>query len=108
MITNIELNINAFLLTFDYLQLNFSTGDTVSFLDLKIKFEKIFGKLGFNLYIKPTNTFSYLNIASNQPKSIFNNIPYSCFLRVKRICSNYIEYLYHTRSLFFKFIQRRY
>ena len=44
------------------------------------------------MYIKPTNTFSYLLTNSNHPEFIFNNIPKSLFIRIRRICDSLIDY----------------
>ena len=46
---------------FGYLKLNIVEDDTVNFLDLYISYDPpITNKYRFNLYTKPTNTFSYL------------------------------------------------
>ena len=54
------------------LKLDISNKEEVQFLDLSIKFD-ILKELNFDLYIKPTNTFSYLLTDSNHPKFIFKN-----------------------------------
>ncbi len=64
--------------------------------------------LDFSLYIKPTNTFSYLQINSNHPNHIFKNIPKSLLIRIKRICSSYSDYLFFSRLLIFQLYQRGY
>lgn len=81
------------------LKLNIVCNKTVVFLDLSISFDPLIQKLKFSLYIKPTNTFSYLLTSSNHPDFIFDNIPKSLFVRIRRICSNYIDYLYFSRKL---------
>ncbi|RNA07028.1 hypothetical protein BpHYR1_024291, partial [Brachionus plicatilis] len=41
----------------------------------------------------PTNPCNYLIPFSNHPTHIFDNIPISLFIRIRRICSSYIDYL---------------
>ena len=62
----------------------------------------------FGLYTKPTNTFQYLVTNSNHPKHIFVNIPKSLFIRLRRICSQYIEYLFFSRKLISQLLLRGY
>jgi hypothetical protein len=61
-----------------------------------------------SLYIKPTNSLSYLKTSSNHPSHIFNNIPTSLFLRIRRICSSFTDYLHFARILYFQLIKRGY
>ena len=62
----------------------------------------------FSLYIKPTNTFQYLLKDSNHPEFIFKNIPKSLFIRIRRICSDYTDYLYFSRLYIKQLISRGY
>ena len=93
---------------FGYLKLNICSSNIVNFLDLNISLNAITGKLNFSIYIKPTNTFSYLLTSSNHPNFIFKNIPKSLFIRLRRICSNLYDYFYFARKLLFELIQRGY
>ena len=61
--------------------------------------DKITNSLIFSLYLKPTNTFSYPRVDSNHPEHIINNIPFSLFLRIKRICTYLTDYLFFSRKL---------
>jgi hypothetical protein len=106
--TEIELDEMELKRYFGYLKLNIVTGETVNFLDLTINFDTIQMKLHFSLYIKPTNSFSYLKTSSNHPSHIFKNIPTSLFLRIRRICSSFTDYLYFSRMLYFQLIKRGY
>ena len=90
------------------LKLNIVGGKVVSFLDLNISVNKLTNLLNFSLFLKPTNTFSYLLTSSNHPSYIFKNIPVSLFLRIRRICSDYTDYLYFARKLSFQLISRGY
>ena len=107
-VTKKPLNKIEFSKQFKNLKLNIVSGDIVQFLDLIIYIDKIKLRFGFSLYIKPTNSFSFLKFNSNHPKHIFNNIPISCLIRIRRICSNYIDYLYFSRSLLIQLLSRGY
>jgi len=75
------------------LKLNEVCNDTVDYLDLKISLDTLTRKLVFSLYIKPTNTFSYLLTSSNHPRFIFNYIPLGILIRYRRICSKDNDFL---------------
>ena len=93
---------------FLYLNLNIVRNDKVAFLDLEISFNLITNKLHFSLYIKPTNTFSYLLPSSNHPNHIFDNIPISLFKRIRRICTLFTDFLHFSRFLYLQLINRGY
>ena len=57
------------------------------FLDILFCFDKN-GQLQTDLYVKPTDARSYLNISSAHPKHIFSGIVYSQCLRLRRIINN--------------------
>ena len=102
------LDLNVFKSNFGSLKLNVKQGLEVDFLDLKIYFDTVFNKIITSLYIKPTNTFSYLSIDSNHKSSIFKNIPVSLFIRIRRICSENHTFFYFSRFLINQLIQRGY
>jgi hypothetical protein len=108
MITLFKLDEKEFVSIFLNLKLNINYGNCVQFLDLMIRFDSIFGKLSFSLFIKPTNTFAYLQVNSNHPSFIFKNIPKSMFLRVRRNCSNLSDYFYFCRLFFTHLLQKGY
>ena len=83
-------------------------GKTVNFLDLNIYLDSITGFLNFSLYSKPTNTFSFLLFISNHPTFIKANIPKSLFIRLRRINTNYIDYLFFARKLILQLELRGY
>lgn len=62
----------------------------VNVLDTKLKVVGVC--VESTLYCKPTDTHSYLQYDSSHPTTCKNNIPYSQYLRVRRICSNVDEY----------------
>jgi hypothetical protein len=93
---------------FKDLKLNIAENSKVNFLDLEISMDKLTKKLKFSLYIKPTNNFSYLLATSNHPKLIFNNIPVSLFIRIRRICTNFHDYLFFASLLVMQLVKRGY
>ena len=107
-ITSKNFDLNILKNSFSYFKLNIVNATIVNFLDLNIKLNKITGSLIFSLYIKPTNTFSYLLTSSNHPCFIFKNIPKSLFFRIRRICSYYSDYLYYSRILIKQLVKRNY
>ena len=102
------LDINIFKNTFNYLKLNIETGEKINFLDLIISYDFLTNKFITSLYTKPTNTFSYLISISNHPEHIFKNIPKSLFIRLRRICSSYLDYIFQCRILINQLEKRGY
>jgi len=103
-----KINLLEFKSTFGYLKLNIECNKTVTFLDLEITIDKINNKFKYNLHIKPTNTFGYLLPSSNHPAHIFNNIALSLSKRIRRICSSYNDYLFHSNNLLIQLVKRGY
>jgi predicted GIY-YIG superfamily endonuclease len=103
-----KIDENNFKSYFLNLNLNIIESKTINFLDLMISFDSLTKKLNFSLFVKPTNTFSYLHTNSNHPNFIFKNIPKSLFIRIRRICTKYTDYLYYTRKLIVQLLNRGY
>ena len=103
-----KLDVDKFTSQFLNLRLNIVHSKIVNFLDLNISYDILTCKLNFSLYIKKTNTFQYLVSTSNHPNFIFSNIPKSLFLRIRRICTSYTDYLFFARKLIFQLLQRGY
>ena len=61
------------------------TGQTVNFLD--VKFTLNGDKIDTTIFYKPTDCHSYLRFDSFHPAKCIQSIPYSQFLRLRRICS---------------------
>ena len=60
------------------------------------------------LYTKPTDTGNYLHSRPSHPKHLKENLPYSQALRLKRICSEEIEYHKNCTKMRDNFIERGY
>ena len=68
---------------------------SINFLDIKINRSPI-GTLSTSVFYKPTDSHSYLDYRSSHSLSTLNSIPYSQFLRLRRLCSSDDDfYLYH-------------
>ena len=103
-----DFNLQLFLDSFLPLKLNIVINNSVIFLDLFISINQVNHFINFKLYIKPTNTFSYLFTTSNHPNFIFKNIPKSLLIRIRRICSYFSDYLYFSGLLISQLISRGY
>ena len=59
---------------------------SLAFLDIKISIEG--NGLCTSVYYKPTDSHSYLLYSSSHPSHVKNSIPFSQFLRLRRLCSD--------------------
>lgn len=103
-----EFNVNSLKDNFKYLKLNIENKKRVQFLDLNVQVNELLNELEFSLYTKPTNTFQYLHNESNHPSYIYKNLPKSLFIRIRRICTNYNDYLYYSREIIINLMKRGY
>ncbi len=76
------------------------------FLDTKVYVED--GVLKTTLHVKPTDSHSYLAYDSCHPKHNITGIPYSQFLRVRRICTEWPEFAKHSINMMMHFSMRGY
>ncbi len=60
------------------------------------------------LHVKPTDSHSYLAFNSCHPKHNITGIPYSQFLRVRRICTEWHEFVKHSIHIMMHFSMRGY
>jgi hypothetical protein len=58
----------------------------VPFLDIRVSLEN--GYLQTDLYSKPTDAHAYLVSSSCHPRHTIKNIPFSLFIRLRRLCSS--------------------
>ena len=94
--------------SFGSLELTYEVKNHIHYLDLSISQNSFTLRLNFSLYFKKTNTFSYLLNTSNHPDFILKNIPKSLFIRIRRICSSFIDYIYFSENLTNKLLSRGY
>ena len=77
------------------------------FLDTMVHLESD-GTLWIDLYTKPTDAHNYLRFESSHPFHTRKSLPYSQFLRIRRICSNTSDFLRHSILLKSYFLDRGY
>jgi len=82
--------------------------DSVNFLDTTVRINHDLQILESDLYCKPTDSHNYLLYNSAHPKKCKQSIPYSQFLRIRRICSNTPDYDRHIVTLSGHFLRRGY
>ena len=80
--------------------------EQIPFLDTLIKLHD--GVITTDLHVKPTDTHNYLTYTSAHPQRCKEAIPYSQFLRVRRICTHFRDYQKHTLDLCRAFLQKGY
>ena len=71
---------------------------SVNFLDVKVKLSPE-GCLTTGLYTKPTDAHNYLSYSSCHPPKCRDSIPYSQFLRLRRICSDTLDFTNEARTM---------
>lgn len=84
------LNFIHFMSTFNpALRFTYEISDTsLPFLDIEISLDPTSNRLSTSVHYKPTDSHAYLLFQSSHPKSTRESIPYSQFLRLRRICSS--------------------
>jgi len=82
--------------------------ESVNFLDTTVSINIASHELETDLYCKPTDSHNYLLYNSAHPKRCKESIPYSQFLRIKRICSKTTDYDRHIVTLSKHFLRRGY
>jgi len=78
----------------------------IPFLDTLVKLDR--GTLTTDLYTKPTDSHNYLYYNSAHPQRCKDSIPYSQFLRIRRICSDNKDFDRHVVNLASHFLRRKY
>ncbi|OXA40090.1 hypothetical protein Fcan01_25139 [Folsomia candida] len=78
--------------------------NSVPFLDVEVSFPV--NHFRTTIYYKPTDSHSYLPYDSCHPKHMLDSIPYSQFLRLKRICSDHDDFISQSATMC-EFFQNR-
>jgi peptide-methionine (R)-S-oxide reductase len=65
-------------------------------------------KIYTDLYCKPTDAHNYLLFTSSHPKHLMRSLPYSQFLRIRRICSKLEDFDKNAIMLGKHFLRRKY
>jgi hypothetical protein len=79
----------------------------VNFLDLTISFHED-NTIVTTLFSKPMSKHEYLFYDSNHPIHMLKSLPFSCGIRVIRICSNELDREANLENMFEKFLRRNY
>ena len=80
---------------------------SVNFLDLCIT-QTNERTISTSLYVKPTDSASYLHFDSAHPRHCIRGIPYGQFLRIRRICSDRSDFVNHCITKGRHFVRRGY
>lgn len=79
---------------------------SVVFLDMTISLHE--GKLSTSVHYKPTDSHSYLDYRSSHHPAMKNSIPFSQFLRLRRLCSDDVDFDLKAAEMREFFHQRHY
>ena len=79
----------------------------IEFLDVTVKLDKD-GFLTTDLFIKPTDSKSYLHFNSEHPMHMKKAVPFGLGLRIKRICSKDNDFQKHRENLKTRLLERHY
>ena len=84
-----------------------SSTSSINFLNITVNLTQ-HGTLTTSLYCKPTDSHNYLLYSSEHPRHLLRGIPYSQFLRVRRICSDITDFRQNALMLASHFIRQGY
>ena len=94
--------VNSFHLALKY---TWEISDTsLAFLDIKVSIEG--DGLCTSVHYKPTDSHSYLLYSSSHPSHVKNSIPYSQFLRLRRLCSDDSDFSLKSEEMCTEFFQQ--
>ena len=79
---------------------------SVTFLDIAVSITD--DRLSTSVYYKPTDSHSYLLYSSSHPKHTLNAIPFSQFLRLRRLCSDDLDFSSKCSEMRSFFLNRNY
>ena len=82
------------------------SSNTVNFLDINVSLSH--GNLQTSVHYKPTDAHTYLHYESFHNPSVKNNIPYSQFLRLRRLCSDEDDFRTKSNQMTHFFLARHY
>ena len=80
----------------------------VHFLDVTVRLDNDNHLITTSLYTKPTDAHNYLSFKSCHPRNCKSAIPYSQFLRIRRICSDTDDFVFHARQMTKHFLKAQY
>ncbi len=83
------------------------SANEISYLDLIVRLNPE-GNISTSLYTKETDTQSYLHYTSSHPQHVKYGGPYSQLTRVRRLCSDYTDFLQKASEVYQHFKNRGY
>ena len=82
------------------------TDTSLECLDVKMSVQE--GDISTSIYYKPTDSHSYLRYDSHHPPKCIDSIPFSQFLRLRRICSSDADFVEKSEEMSEFFYDRGY
>ena len=79
---------------------------SIAFLDIKVSING--NGLSTSVHYKPTDSHSYLLHSSSHPSHVKNSIPFSQFLRLRRLCSDDSDFSNKSKEMRHLFKKRGY
>ena len=98
--------IDAFCNFHPAVEFTFDIAKKVNFLDISLSIESV--GISTSVYYKSTDSHLYLDYQSNHSPSCKNAIPYSQFLRLRRLCSNDEDFKVKVNEMSQFFLDRGY
>ena len=65
-------------------------------------------RIGITIHSKETDSHDYLLYSSDHPRHVKDSIPYSQFLRIRRICTEWLDFMYQAIIILGHFVRRGY
>ena len=81
---------------------------SLPFLDINVILQPGFNTISTSVHYKPTDSHSYLLFSSSHPKATKESIPFSQFLRLRRLCSQDEDFIKKTKDMSQFFMARGY
>ena len=81
---------------------------SLPFLDIHVSIDPTSNQLSTSVFYKQTDSHSYLNYTSCHPPSTKSSIPYSQFLRLRRLCSSDEDFEIKARQMAGFFVSQGY
>ncbi|XP_076454412.1 uncharacterized protein LOC143289298 [Babylonia areolata] len=84
------------------------SNSSVPFLDILVTIQPTCNFLATSVFYKEIDSHSYLLYSSSHPQACKNSIPFSQFLRLRRICSDELDFEHQAERMVGFFLARQY
>ena len=81
---------------------------SIPFLDIRVTISPSSIHLKTSVFYKPTDSHTYLNYSSSHPRSTKTSLPFSQFLRLRRLCSSTADFEQHAEEMSVFFTRQGY